>query len=65
MDIAANIAKIKNELPENVCLVAVSKTKPNKDILQAYHSGHKIFGENERIRNQYYPIMRDYFRSME
>ncbi len=47
MDIAANIAKIKNEIPGNVRLVAVSKTKPNEDILTAYHSGHKIFGENK------------------
>jgi pyridoxal phosphate enzyme (YggS family) len=28
-------------------LVAVSKTKPNEDILEAYHAGHKIFGENK------------------
>ncbi len=47
MEIAANIAKIKSELPENVKLVAVSKTKPNEEILAAYHSGHKIFGENK------------------
>ncbi len=47
MEIAANIAKIKSELPENVKLVAVSKTKPNKEILMAYYSGHKIFGENK------------------
>ena len=47
MDIAGNIDSIKRELPENVRLVAVSKTKPNKDILEAYNAGHKIFGENK------------------
>ena len=47
MDIAENIIKIKKGLPEYVKLVAVSKTKPNEDILVAYHSGHKIFGENK------------------
>lgn len=47
MDIAANIAKIKNNLPAVVKLVAVSKTKSNSDILEAYHSGHTIFGENK------------------
>jgi hypothetical protein len=47
MDIASNIAKIKSELPDNIKLVAVSKTKPNEAILEAYHSGHKIFGENK------------------
>ena len=34
-------------MPENVTLVAVSKTKPVSDILEAYNSGHKIFGENK------------------
>ncbi len=47
MDIASNIAEIKSEIPEHIKLVAVSKTKPNKDILEAYHSGHKMFGENK------------------
>ncbi len=47
MDIAANIAKIKNTLPDGVKLVAVSKTKPEEDILAAYQAGHKIFGENK------------------
>lgn len=47
MDIAGNIAKIKKTLPEGVKLVAVSKTKPIEDIISAYHSGHKVFGENK------------------
>ena len=47
MDIAKNIAEIKENLPKGVRLVAVSKTKPNEDILKAYNSGHKIFGENK------------------
>lgn len=47
MSIAENLVKIKNSIPENVQLVAVSKTKPNEDILEAYHTGHKVFGENK------------------
>ncbi|MBT3382465.1 MAG: YggS family pyridoxal phosphate-dependent enzyme [Prolixibacteraceae bacterium] len=47
MDIANNISEIKNTLPEGVKLVAVSKTKPVEDIMVAYRSGHKIFGENK------------------
>jgi hypothetical protein len=47
MNIAENINSIKNNLPKNVQLVAVSKTKPNEDILEAYNVGHKIFGENK------------------
>ncbi|MBN2636755.1 MAG: YggS family pyridoxal phosphate-dependent enzyme [Prolixibacteraceae bacterium] len=47
MDIASNIAEIKTRIQENVKLVAVSKTKPNEYILEAYNAGHKIFGENK------------------
>jgi pyridoxal phosphate enzyme (YggS family) len=45
-DIASNIRSLKQQLPPSVKLVAVSKTKPVSDILEAYNSGHKIFGEN-------------------
>jgi len=39
--------KIKHEIPENVRLIAVSKTKPESDILQLYELGQRIFGENK------------------
>ena len=45
--ITENIRKIKNELPKHVTLVAVSKTKPIEDIIEAYESGQRIFGENK------------------
>jgi pyridoxal phosphate enzyme (YggS family) len=38
--------KIKNNLPENVKLVVVSKQRTNKEILNIYNLGQKIFGEN-------------------
>ncbi|MBW7869174.1 MAG: YggS family pyridoxal phosphate-dependent enzyme [Brumimicrobium sp.] len=44
--IQENLAKIKATLPKGVELVAVSKTKPNEMILEAYHAGQRIFGEN-------------------
>lgn len=47
MDIARNLNNIKNTIPANVTLVAVSKTKPVSDILEAYQAGHRIFGENK------------------
>ena len=47
MSIAANINKIKAEIPDTVTLVAVSKTKSNKEILEAYHAGQRVFGENK------------------
>jgi pyridoxal phosphate enzyme (YggS family) len=47
MAIATNIAAIKATLPENVTLVAVSKTKPVADLMEAYSTGQRIFGENK------------------
>lgn len=47
MSIAENLNKIKSTLPTNVTLVAVSKTKPNENILEAYQAGQRVFGENK------------------
>ncbi|MCK0132120.1 YggS family pyridoxal phosphate-dependent enzyme [Flavobacteriaceae bacterium F08102] len=47
MSIASNLQKVKSQLPKNVTLVAVSKTKPVADILEAYNAGQRIFGENK------------------
>lgn len=46
MSIAQNIIKIKSELPPDVNLVAVSKFKPNEDILEAYNAGQRDFAES-------------------
>lgn len=46
MSIAENISQIKSELPADVTLVAVSKTKPNNLLLEAYQAGQRDFGEN-------------------
>ena len=45
--IGKNIQNIQSKLPENVILVAVSKTKPIADLLEAYTAGQRIFGENK------------------
>jgi len=47
MSIANNLDKIKNRIPRNVTLVAVSKTKSESEILEAYNVGQRIFGENK------------------
>lgn len=47
MSIKNNLLEIKNALPEHVTLVAVSKTKPVIDLLEAYEAGQRIFGENK------------------
>lgn len=47
MKIKKNLSLIKDKLNKNIILVAVSKTKPVKDLLEAYNSGQRIFGENK------------------
>ena len=47
MSIKDNLLKIKSSLPEHVTLVAVSKTKPISDLMEAYNAGQRIFGENK------------------
>lgn len=47
MSIKENLLKIKSSLPENVTLVAVSKTKTVGDLMEAYNAGQRIFGENK------------------
>ncbi|WP_421779550.1 YggS family pyridoxal phosphate-dependent enzyme [Kiloniella litopenaei] len=57
VDIAKNLKNISDQIElsrveslmasENVSLIAVSKTKPVKDIISAYEAGHRVFGENK------------------
>ena len=47
MSIKENLNRIKNSLPQEVTLVAVSKTKPLQDLEEAYAAGQRIFGENK------------------
>jgi pyridoxal phosphate enzyme (YggS family) len=45
--IAENLKELKKTIPDHVCLVAVSKTKPVSDLMIAYNSGQRHFGENK------------------
>lgn len=47
MSIKQNLKNITSQLPEQVTLVAVSKTKPISDIMEAYNAGQRVFGENK------------------
>ncbi len=47
MSISENIKSLNERLPDEVTLVAVSKTKPIEDIQEAYDAGQRIFGENK------------------
>ena len=42
-----NINSILSKIPDYVELIAISKTKPNEDIIKAYKIGHRSFGENK------------------
>lgn len=46
MSIGDNIRKIKESIPDSVKLIAVSKFHSSEAILEAYNSGHRIFGES-------------------
>jgi len=47
MHIKENLIQIKKDVSEKITLVAVSKTKPIKDIQSAYDAGQRAFGENK------------------
>ena len=47
MSIADNLSTILDEIPKEVSLVAVSKTKSIEDLQAAYDAGQRIFGENK------------------
>ncbi len=47
MSIKDNLLRLHRELPPEVKLIAVSKTKPVEVIEEAYAAGQKVFGENK------------------
>lgn len=47
MSVRENLERIKAEIPSQVTLVAVSKTKPVSVLMEAYEAGQRIFGENK------------------
>lgn len=47
MGVVENLMGLRKEIPETVKLVAVSKTKSEAEIMEAYDAGHRIFGENK------------------
>lgn len=47
MGIKERLVELKSSLPKAVTLVAVSKTKPVTDLMQAYDAGQRVFGENK------------------
>ena len=47
MNIKKRISETINSIPKHIDLIAISKTKSSKEIIQAYDVGQRIFGENK------------------
>lgn len=47
MSVAENLKQIAQTIPAHVQLVAISKTKPVEVVMEAYHAGQRVFGENK------------------
>lgn len=61
MGIADNLKTIGKKIPQNVKLIAVSKTKPVEIIQEAYDFGHRVFGENkpQELRDKQAIMLKD------
>jgi pyridoxal phosphate enzyme (YggS family) len=61
MPVTKNLIELRNSLPAGVTLVAVSKTKPNDMILEAYGTGQRDFGENyvQELVDKYEQLPKD------
>ncbi|MEI6823786.1 MAG: YggS family pyridoxal phosphate-dependent enzyme [Bacteroidota bacterium] len=61
MNIKSNLQEIQKQIPPHVKLIAVSKTKPVEDILEAYHTGQLMFGENkaQELQLKYTQLSKD------
>ena len=59
--IKENLLALKNELPNTVTLIAVSKTKPNPLLIEAYDAGQRDFGENyvQELVDKYNSLPKD------
>lgn len=66
MSIQSNLIQIKNSLPQEVTLIAVSKTKPVLDLVQAYEVGQRHFGENkiQEMTDKYEQLPKDIYWHM-
>lgn len=61
MSIVENLNQIRESIPDHVKIVAVSKTQPSSSILEAYHSGQRIFGESrpQELLKKYEELPKD------
>lgn len=49
MSISGNISSVKKQIPADIELIVVSKTRTTEEIIEAYNTGHRTFGENKAL----------------
>ena len=61
MSIKQRLQQLQSTLPKHVTLVAVSKTKPVNDLIEAYNAGQRVFGENkiQEMVEKYHQMPKD------
>ncbi|MBI3218460.1 MAG: YggS family pyridoxal phosphate-dependent enzyme [Bacteroidetes bacterium] len=61
MSIKSNIKLVNDSLQKGCRLIAVSKTKPNEQLLEAYEAGQRLFGENkvQELEAKYQSLPKD------
>ncbi|WP_430816038.1 YggS family pyridoxal phosphate-dependent enzyme [Carboxylicivirga sp. RSCT41] len=61
MSIQNNLQAVKELIDNRALLVAVSKTKPNEDLMEAYNAGQRVFGENkvQELTTKYETLPKD------
>ena len=61
MSIKQRLQQLQSTLPKHVTLVAVSKTKPVNDLMEAYNAGQRDFGENkiQEMVEKYHQMPKD------
>ena len=61
MSVKSQLERVRATLPEEVTLVAVSKTHPIEAIVEAYEAGQRVFGESrpQELRAKYEALPHD------
>jgi PLP dependent protein len=59
--ITQNLQRVREQIPANVKLVAVSKTYGFDEIMEAYNAGQRVFGENkvQELTDKYEALPKD------
>lgn len=61
MSVEQNISALRKDIPARCTLIAVSKTQPVERVLEAYETGHRVFGENkaQEMASKYQALPKD------